>query len=226
MAPAESFPKIYKLEDRVIIVEKDRFIKRELAKHEFFRRPNGQVIYPYWMRERIQNEADAIAFVAANTSIPMPKHRLYENGGLLHLETLRVPGILLDDVDTATMPAAIEAVTRQMEENILPQLRKLRRHSIGSVDTSLPMVPPIRIYRRDRRSWERVTSPPSEDPPFVFCHNDLSNRNILIDPETLILLASLTGSWRDITQLCEQVARRDLALFGLEPKDLRNCLDG
>lgn len=133
MAPAKLFPKVYKLEDRVIIVEKDRFIKRELAKQEFFRQPNGQVIYPYWMRERIQNEADAIAFVAANTSIPMPKHHLYDDGGLLHLETLRVPDILLDEVDTATKPAAIEAVTRQMEENILPQLRSFTPISCESL---------------------------------------------------------------------------------------------
>ncbi len=68
MEPVNAFPQIYKLLDRVFIVEEDRYIKRELTEDEYFRRPSGQVVYPYWMRGRIQNEADAIAFIQANTS--------------------------------------------------------------------------------------------------------------------------------------------------------------
>ncbi|KAK3896823.1 kinase-like domain-containing protein [Staphylotrichum tortipilum] len=240
MEPANAYPKTYKLLDRVFIVEKDKYIKRELTEDEYFRRPNGQVIHPYWVRERIQNEADAITFIRANTDIPVPKCRLYRQGGLLHLETTRIPGIMLDDVAQDKKPTAIDAVTEQINGNILPQLRRLHRRTIGFLDCALPVIPPPRIYRRDRRSWERVIAP--ETRPFVFCHNDLNNRNILVDPTTFRItgiidwefagyfpseweLALWPLDWEGGRLLNEQVERRDLALFGLEPEDLRDCLE-
>ena len=53
------------------------------------------------------------------------------------------------DVEQASRGAAIKAVDEQMNLNILPQLRSLRRNKIGSVDNSLPVFPPQRIYHLD-----------------------------------------------------------------------------
>ncbi|KAJ4306788.1 hypothetical protein N0V88_000155 [Collariella sp. IMI 366227] len=94
---------------------------------------------------RIQNEASAITFIAANTTIPVPQHRLHEENGLLHLETSTVSGIKLSDIDEKSKAAATETVMRQMNKEILPQLRRLRRRRIGC---SL-------VLRRERMEMER-----------------------------------------------------------------------
>ncbi|KAK3937482.1 hypothetical protein QBC46DRAFT_267452, partial [Diplogelasinospora grovesii] len=69
----------------------------------------------------------------------------------------------------------------QINSIILPQLRSLCRSYIGSVDPSLPVFPPQRVYDRDRRSWERISS---DAGCFVLCYNDLGPQNIFVCPVT------------------------------------------
>ncbi len=76
----------------------------------------------------------------------------------------------------------------------------------------------------------------------MFCHNDLSNRNILVDPTTFRITGIIDWEfagyfpsewelelwpldWEGRRLLNEKVERRDLGLFGLEPKDFRDCLE-
>ncbi|ORY02123.1 hypothetical protein BCR34DRAFT_493360, partial [Clohesyomyces aquaticus] len=126
---------------------------------------------------RLPNEAATLKFIASTTTIPVPKFLdLYEENGLLHLETERVLGISLEDMASKN---ATKHVTNCLESSVLPQLRKLRHHTIGSVDTTLPLTPPSRITYRDKRpNWVRKTS---RNTDFVFCHNDLGQHNILVD---------------------------------------------
>ena len=85
------------------------------------------------------------------------------------------------DVEQASRGAAIKAVDEQMNLNILPQLRSLRRNKIGSVDNSLPVFSPQRIYHLDWLSWPQVSSGGDD---FVLCHNDLAAQNIFVNPVT------------------------------------------
>lgn len=39
-----------------MVIERDRVIKRELGEHELRRRPNHDVLRPFWARERLGNE--------------------------------------------------------------------------------------------------------------------------------------------------------------------------
>ncbi|KAF1994102.1 aminoglycoside phosphotransferase [Amniculicola lignicola CBS 123094] len=162
------------------------FIKSELPEDALpTSRVTGRKVYPQWSRERLENEAATLKFIASTTSIPVPKFLdLYEENGLLHLKTERAIGCTLEHLasDTAT-----RHVNKCMEQFILPELRKLQHHTTGSVDARLPLIPPSRITYRDKRpSWSRKTSR-NED--FVFCHNDLGQHNIFVDPETFNITA-------------------------------------
>ena len=223
-----------------MIVEKDRIVKRELAEHELVRRSNGDALRPFWVRERLRNEAATLEFVASNTTIPVPKCRLYTKNGLLHLETKRIEnGVVLTEIREDEREAAAAAVKEQIESEILPQLHKLRRSSIGSVDLSLPVFPPQRVYDYDRRSWPRISSDADE---FVLCHNDLGPQKIFVHPDTYHIVGIVGWEfagffpkyfelplwkefdWKKRQAVCDKANERELAFFGLKAEDLQDDL--
>jgi hypothetical protein len=164
------------------------FIKSELPEEQLpTSQATGRIAHPRWSRERLENKAPTLKFIASTTSIPVPKFLdLYEESCLLHLKTERASGVTLDNMasDTAT-----KHVANCLESSILPQLRKLRHHTTGSVDATLPLITPSRITYRDKLSdWPRKTS---RNLDFVFCHNDLGQHNILVDPDTFDITAIL-----------------------------------
>lgn len=64
---------------------------------------------------------------------------------------------------------------------VLPQLASLRSRTLGQL--SGVVVPPPRITSRDHRPvWQPKTSNLAR---YVYCHNDLSQQNIVVDPKTL-----------------------------------------
>ena len=72
---------------------------------------------------------------------------LWEENGLLHLKTSLVPnGIELRNVEKALLPTALDKVTAQLESEILPQPRRLRRNFIGSANPALPVIVPHRLW--------------------------------------------------------------------------------
>lgn len=230
---------IIKSWERAVIIKRDIVIKRELRDDEFTHRDNGDILCPFWAKERLQNEAATLKFIASNTSIPVPECHLYTRNGLLHLEMTRIrDGVLLIDVDQALRQAAIEAVGEQMNSTILPQLRSLRRGFIGSVDTRIPVFPPQRVYGLDRRHWPQISSKTNE---FVLCHNDLGPQNIFIHPVTFQILGIIDWEfagffpphfelplwrefgWKGGKKMYDNARPRELEFFGLKPSDLRDC---
>ncbi|KAK5992017.1 hypothetical protein PT974_05413 [Cladobotryum mycophilum] len=230
----------WKTFERCVAIYHDKVVKRELSNDELIHRPNGAIIFPFWAKERLQNEAATLEFVAKNSSIPVPKCRLYTENGLLHLETEKVTdGVILDEIEEASREAAVAAVAEQMESDILPQLRSLRRNFIGSVDPNIPVFPPQRVYRLDRRSWERITS---EADDFALIHNDLGPQNIFICPKTFRIVSivdwEFAGFFPDYyelplwttfgpikrNKLCEGAFERELGFFGLAESDLKNYI--
>ncbi|KID84191.1 aminoglycoside phosphotransferase [Metarhizium guizhouense ARSEF 977] len=189
-------------------------------------------------KERLQNEAATLEFISKNTSIPVPKCRLYSKDGLLHLETQFIDGVELDEIDEASRPTAIAAVHDQLTRTILPQLQALRRNYIGSVDPTIPVVPPQRVYLLDRRPWERVTS---DTDCFVLCHNDLGPQNILICPSSFQIVGIIDWEyagyypsyfeiplWKAVgrkekEEVYYEAEARELAFFGLKREDLKTC---
>lgn len=172
--------------ERQYIRTDSTFTKSELPEEVLpIARATGQRVVPRWSRERLQNEAATLQFIASQTSIPVPKFLgLYEENGLLHLKTARASGIQLDELAS---DAATKHVADCLESSIIPQLRKLRHHTTGSIDATLLLVPPSRITYTDKRSnWSRKTSRNSD---FVFCHNDLGQHNIFVDPDTFKITA-------------------------------------
>lgn len=231
----------WKTWERCVVIERDRVIKRELGEHELRRRPNQDVLRPFWARERLRNEAATLAFVAANTTIPVPPCQLYTQDGLLHLETKRITnGVLLEEVDRERRAAAAAAVDHQITSFVLPQLRSLRRGYIGSVDPSLPVFPPQRVYDRDRRPWDRISAAAAD--AFALCHNDLGPQNIFVCPDTFRIVAIIDWEfagffppyfelplwrvfdWGDEQKLYDEANARELGFFGLKAGDLVDCI--
>ncbi|KAK8092669.1 uncharacterized protein PG998_014457 [Apiospora kogelbergensis] len=235
------YPTTIKTWERCIIIEEGRVIKRELRKEEFSRNLSGEVMQPFWARERLINEAASIQFVASQTNIPVPTCRFYDDeDGIAHLETARIRnGVLLDDLAEQSRPTAIQVVNKEIEDVILPQLRSRRRNFIGSVDTNLPVFPPQRVYERDRRPWPQITS---DSDCFVLCHNDLGPQNIFVNPDTFKIVGIIDWEfsgfyppyfelplWRVVDRKDRQnmyaaAETRELDFFGLKPGDLQDCL--
>jgi len=171
--------------EREYTITETTFTKSEIPEAELMFNYAGEKICPQWSRERLQNEAATLQFIASATTIPVPKFLdLYEENGVLHLKTEYVPGRMLDKIGSDVVT---KHVINYVESTVLPQLRNLRRCTVGSVDETLPVIPPSRITYRDKRPiWPRRTSPTAD---FVFCHNDLAQHNILVDPETMQVTA-------------------------------------
>ncbi|KAL8672796.1 MAG: hypothetical protein Q9168_002760 [Polycauliona sp. 1 TL-2023] len=50
-----------------------KFIKRQFHRHEMYTRHDGELALGYFNFDRLQNERDAMIFVAQNTTIPVPR---------------------------------------------------------------------------------------------------------------------------------------------------------
>ncbi|KAG6286154.1 hypothetical protein E4U45_008563 [Claviceps purpurea] len=167
------------------------FVKRQPHTDELGLDGYGNPAVNPYIADRIRNEAAVLQFVAKHTTIPVPKFLdLWEENGLVHLKTALVEnGIELRNVDESLLSTAIMSVTAQLESDILPQLRRLRRNSMGSPNPELPMLPPRRFWDwKGTRVWPSMTKDTDD---YVLCHTDLDRQNILVDPNTFKIVSIL-----------------------------------
>lgn len=164
------------------------FVKRELRQHEKVRDIYGKLIENPSTRERLQNEVKALRFISSNTSIPVPEVLdFYIDNGAYVLVTKRVFGETLDNIEPHDKAEAVENVDKFLQQIVLPQLQELRSSRLGSLVG--PVIPPLRVTDRDKRPfWPSKVAASDE---YVFCHNDLAQHNIMVDPKTLQPLAIL-----------------------------------
>ncbi|KAL9125970.1 MAG: hypothetical protein Q9217_004900 [Psora testacea] len=164
------------------------FIKRELRREERHLDFWGNPICPQWSKQRLQNEKAALEYIATHTSIPVPRVLdCFELEGAYHLITKLVPGVPLDHIEAEDKPRALRQVDAFIRDCVLPQLHTLKSRRIGSLIGFV--IPPTRVIERDNREfWLNKSS--SKD-QYVFCHNDLAQHNIMVDPETLQVVAIL-----------------------------------
>lgn len=180
----------YMVSDRYHTFTSTTFTKRQLRPCEYVYREDGSVGKSPWERERIVNERDALIFIAENTSIPVPRVLEWSDvDGVGSITVERISGRAYSDVYEALGPedqAKLERNTVNfIEETLYPQLRSLRSTKMGQL--AGVVVPPVRVSAQDKRpSWEPRASTTSR---YVYCHNDITFNNIMIDPATLTVNA-------------------------------------
>jgi aminoglycoside phosphotransferase len=129
----------------------------------------------------MENEAAALKFIAETTNVPVPRvHETFEKDGAFYIVMEKVPGIAMARLDED----AKEIVIHELEGHV-QTLHSLRSHIPGGVSGII--VPPYRITLKTKNdSWKLK---PATKNDFVFCHNDLSQHNVIVDPESLQIKA-------------------------------------
>ena len=202
--------------DRHYTVTSTAFTERQLYKHEFYKNLYGDLIdYIPWSRERLENERDALIYIAGNTTIRVPKVLSFSvENDVASLTTALVDGIpkedakrILSEEDYATLESNVSSY---INDTVLPQLNQLTSNTLGTVRGNL--IPPPRlefgylpkdwecpehgdectedfIRPRKQTDYGRKRYPwpsvTSATKDYVYCHNDLGRGNIFIDPKTL-----------------------------------------
>jgi hypothetical protein len=156
--------------------------------------------------ERITNEAKALDLVSNNTKLPVP--RLLAHGthpdGRRYLTTAFIPGPTLAEFpyrrcskpagqlhknDTPCSDCSRQAYSNAVEfvsSTVIPQLAALKSRVRGIDGCVMPpawLSPDVQPpWRGRKKSWATL---PLEHPGYVFQHGDLSDHNIIMDPQTL-----------------------------------------
>ncbi len=159
--------------------------------------------------ERIANEVNALQLVSQKTTIPVP--RLLDRGknpdGTQYLVTERINGIRLDQVvnigcslpdpERHTVEKPCDACKNKaysnalefVEGTVLPQLGELKSQERGILGFVMPpcwlsidVDPPW----KGKGLWKTLRL---AEPGYVFQHGDLTAHNILMDPQTLQVMA-------------------------------------
>ncbi|KAK4140651.1 kinase-like domain-containing protein [Dichotomopilus funicola] len=165
------------------------FLKRSLRPDEYQTGPDGATVHvPHLARERLMNEAAALDFVMRNTDLPVPRVWAYfESDGAYCLMTEAMPGVELSCLWEDQKPTVLAELAKHVAT-----LKTLRSDRLGG-PTGL-VVPPVRLRsggNGEELSGESETPTTLPSKPYVFCHNDLHQNNILVDPSTLKITAIL-----------------------------------
>ena len=167
-------------------VTENVLIKRQPHPSELGQDIHGNPVINPYIADRLRNEAAALQYVRSTTTIPVPEVLdLRTANGIVYLKMSWIEGAIeLSRVPDHRIEAAVTAVSSQLEVEILPQLRSLRSHRMGSPDAKLPIIPPKRFWEwKENRKWPAIAG------DYVFCHLDLGRQNILVDPDTYKIVA-------------------------------------
>ncbi|KAL1667130.1 kinase-like domain-containing protein [Schizophyllum commune] len=157
-----------------------RFLKRSLTEAEWAIRASDKSVIPAScdVRAHIRNEAAATAYVRANTNVPVPNVVCcFEDGGRTYLLEDEVPGVTMAELPDEAKPVVIAEL-----EGHLRTIHALKGTAMGGFcgDACLP-------YRLAQAlpKGEKLVCKPEVPYELVLCHNDLSQHNVIVDPETL-----------------------------------------
>jgi hypothetical protein len=172
------------------------FVKRSLRPSEYRTDPQG-VHVPRLAKERLINEAAALEYIRQNTDIPYVPHELdegketettdgtarvprvwghFESNQAYYLMTESIRGVELSNLwEDQKAPVFEELATH------LAKLKTLRSNKLGG-PTGL-VVPPYRVMQQTETDHWRLRDADHDE--YVFCHNDLCQNNIMVDPRTL-----------------------------------------
>jgi len=141
--------------------------------------------------ERLGNEAATLRYIRENTNIPVPSlicDFLDDESHYLIMEW--VEGINMKDIPDQEKPRVNTEIRKH-----LTTLRTLKSKTLGG-PTGI-IIPPYRISSVAMN--DKLNLKASDTEEYVFCHNDLSQQNIILDPDTFEIKAILdweyAGFW-------------------------------
>jgi tRNA A-37 threonylcarbamoyl transferase component Bud32 len=154
------------------------FMKRTLRKSELQRNIKGEIISPGRVFERSKNEAAALIFLGGNSTVPVPKvYREYELDGAHCIIMEYIEGDLMADLEEGSKPA----VMKELQDHI-KSMHTLSALRMGGVFPPGFVCLPPRVSRAARVDEDKLI--PFQSDRLVFCHNDLSQHNVLVQRDT------------------------------------------
>lgn len=153
------------------------FIKRSLRPSEHITTLKGTIHVPRLGKERLQNEADSLRFIRCVSNIPVPTvYGSFDVDGAYFLIMEYIDG-----VGMSQLPEEQKKLVWPEINQHLATLHRIKSCKIGG--PSGIVIPPYRVMDRvNNDAWPLKLA---ASPEYVFCHNDLSQHNIIVDPETL-----------------------------------------
>jgi serine/threonine protein kinase len=153
------------------------FIKRSLRPSEFKTTMKGTTHVPRLGKEKLQNEAASLRFIRRATNLPVPTvYGAFEVDGSYFLITEYIDGVSMRE-----LPEVQKKVVREEIDQHLATLQGLKSNKLGGLSGSV--LPPYRVMHcTDKDFWSLRLSETDE---YVFCHNDLTQSNIIVDPVSL-----------------------------------------
>jgi len=162
----------------------DWFMKRTLRQHEWQSVANGiTVIPPTTYPQRWKTDAAILRFLRQKTNIPLPRSECtFEDDGAFYFQSEYVEGVSMKELKEEEK----EVVMQELEDHVAT-LRRLRSDTPGVPGESF-MCPPQRVTSN---GWkiDSCWRPYEEKGDYVFCHNDLGQHNVIVDPGTLRIKA-------------------------------------
>lgn len=157
------------------------FIKRSLRPREYRINQRDEPHVPRLNPERIKNEADALRFIREHTDIPVPTvYADFEDDEAYYLVVEYIKGTCMVDLSEQNKKVVCQELVGHVKT-----LQGLRSEHLGG--PSGIVIPPYRVSQRTKKDDWNLR--PSEKQEYVFCHNDLSQNNVIVDPETLKIKA-------------------------------------
>ena len=158
------------------------FIKRSLRPSEYMTTLKGTTYVPRLGKERLQNEAASLQFIRNASNIPVPTlHASFEVDGAYFVVTEYIDGSSMSEL-SEDQKIGVQGELSQH----LAILRQIKSNKTGG--PSGIVIPPSRVVERTDKDmfWSQQTA---DHQKYVFCHNDLSQQNIIVDPCTLKIQA-------------------------------------
>lgn len=158
------------------------FMKRSLRPSEFITGYKGLHV-PRVGNERLANEAATLKYVRENTDIPVPTLICDFRDDESHYVLMEyVEGISMKDVPDDAKPQVNAEIRKH-----LTTLHNLKSKMLGG-PTGI-VIPPYRVSTVTLNDKWNLKA--SETEEYVFCHNDLSQQNVIVDPDTFKIKAIL-----------------------------------
>lgn len=160
------------------------FMKRTLRPHEWQSNSKNVVIVPpTTYPQRWKTDAAILRFLRKKTNIPLPPVECtFEDDGAFYFQSQFVEGVSMRELEHKDK----EVVMKEVEQHVAT-LQTLRSEFPGVPGESL-LCPPQRVTSNQ---W-KINScwrPKGIKGDYVFCHNDLGQHNVIVDPQTLKIRA-------------------------------------
>lgn len=130
-------------------------------------------------KEMLMNEAASLRYIRQHTSIPVPTvYREFEDDDAYYLVTEYLEGAPM-----SSLPSLMkDHLQTTYVDRYIAMLQTLKSSRIGG--PSGIVIPPSRVLQQTGPEMDNWRFRPSDHDEYIFCHNNLSQSNVIIDPRT------------------------------------------